>query len=722
MVPALISGSLLAAVPVAEQRQAPARSEEAFAELLQTGDRAQLVAGCRESLDEGLNNRLRELRLRLLELNADTDSLQVVFADTRALLTCRAPDAALKVLERISPDADAERQQWLQLQWQAASAGLDLRRAALALQRLSDGSAASLNSIQLSVSLPSEVGAEPTLRSALDLQAAQLEAMGDLSTASSLLQQEAETGVATARRLQQAARLMEDQGKLVQAEQLVASSIDLAAAASAWSLSSSLLEDQRRYQLALLDLPGAAATNARRIRLTRRIGDGMGERSALLAQLADGTADPPRAQQLIDRRDPLERRRGALLDALLSLEESREHAGATDLARLDLATQVAIALGHRERALDLLAELERQARLQDLPWLRDRANRMALTQSVGNPLRRLEALEQRQRELLEDPALKLGITAVLDPERPLRQLEQFQRQELAAARQEQRFGNDPFPGSYALPQLLEDLARLDQARFESGSWQLPPSQFGELSRILSAEQKDLEQSRLNAVLTSLELDSAELQQGQMLFAEFVRKLNERELLAKARQQDLDAGQLNADAIQQQARWLALEQDLDLNGELLRNLAGYGRSPAGLDVLNKLHHQQDLVRLLKRQKEEQLLAQERLELLELLALQSKEYWDPNVMPVPAEQRAVALTQQWRVFRRDPSLTSALLLQQQAAAIGEEAVELEALRMQLAQLLPRGSADPEMLQQLQELELRLRSPQARGGHFGPSPPSR
>ena len=166
----------------------------------------------------------------------------------------------------------------------------------------------------------------------------------------------------------------------------------------------------------------------------------------------------------------------------------------------------------------------------------------------------------------------------------------------------------------------------------------------------------------------------------------------------------------------------MEQDLDLSGELLRNLAGYGRSPAGLDVLKNLHHQQDLVRLLKRQKEEQLLAQERLELLELLALQSQEYWEPIAMPVPEEQRAVALTQQWRVFRRDPSLTSALLLQQQAAAIGEEAVELEALRMQLARLLPRGSADPAMLQQLQELELRLRSPQARGGHFGPSPPSR
>ena len=77
----------------------------------------------------------------------------------------------------------------------------------------------------------------------------------------------------------------------------------------------------------------------------------------------------------------------------------------------------------------------------------------------------------------------------------------------------------------------------------------------------------------------------------------------------------------------------------------------------------------------------------------------------------------------VYARSPhSAHLEIALQQQAAAIGEEAVELEALRLQLAQLLPRGSADPELLKQLQELELRLRSPQARGGHFGPSTPSR
>jgi hypothetical protein len=723
MVSALLSGPLLAAVPAVDQRPAPARSDEAFAALLESKNRSELVVGCRESKAEGLNDRLRQLRRRLLELHEDTSSLAVVFADTEALLRCKAPDAALQVLERISPDREAERARWLELQWQAASAGLDLRRASLALKRLSGDSPAALNAIELPVAEPSGPAAQPTLRSALDLQAAQQEAMGDLTGAAALLQEPASTGVAIARRRQQAAQLLAAQGDFVAAEQLVASGIDLAAAASAWALSSALLEDQRRYQLALDDRQGAAATNDRRIRLSRRIGDGMGERSALLAKLADGSSEPARTQQLIDRRDPLERRRGALLDALLELEREVEGSDAQlGLARLDLASQVAMALGHRERALDLIAELERQARLQGLPWLRDRVNQLALRQALGNPQRRLEAIEQRQRELLEDPPLQLGITAVLDPERPQRQLAVLERQEQEVARQEQRFGNDPFPGSYVLAAVLEDLARLDQGVLDRGQWTLSPAQFGQLGRSLSAEQKLLEEERLQTVLASLELEAAELEEAQQRFGELARKLQQREHLARALRQDLAAGQLHRDAISRQNQWLRLEQELDPSGAMLRDLAGFGRSAAGRDVLNRLQRQQDVVRLWDRQQEEQLLALERLELLDLLAQQSQKTWDPDARPADAEQRAVALTRQWRVFRRDPGLANALVLQQQAAAIGEEAVELEALRLQLAELLPRGSADPETLAELQALELRLRSPQARGGHLGPSSPSR
>ena len=41
--------------------------------------------------------------------------------DAAALLQCRAPDAALTVLDRVGPAAGDERRRWLLLQWQAAT-------------------------------------------------------------------------------------------------------------------------------------------------------------------------------------------------------------------------------------------------------------------------------------------------------------------------------------------------------------------------------------------------------------------------------------------------------------------------------------------------------------------------------------------------------------------------------------------------------------------------
>ena len=152
--------------------------EEAFTELLETGTRQELVAGCERVITLGLDQRLRQLRQALLALNEATSSLEVVFADTRALLRCKAPDAALQVLERISPNVGPERKEWLLLQWRAASDGLDQRRAALALQRLSQGSAEVLDAQQLTLAEPQAPGELPIQRSALDVQAEQREAMG----------------------------------------------------------------------------------------------------------------------------------------------------------------------------------------------------------------------------------------------------------------------------------------------------------------------------------------------------------------------------------------------------------------------------------------------------------------------------------------------------------------------------------------------------------------
>ena len=55
--------------------------------------------------------------------------------------------------------------------------------------------------------------------------------------------------------------------------------------------------------------------------------------------------------------------------------------------------------------MDLLVLQEREARVHGKPWMRDRITSLAMQQSGGNPLRQLEAVYLRQRELLEDPAL-----------------------------------------------------------------------------------------------------------------------------------------------------------------------------------------------------------------------------------------------------------------------------------------------------------------------------
>ena len=77
---------------------------------------------------------------------------------------------------------------------------------------------------------------------------------------------------------------------------------------------------------------------------------------------------------------------------------------------------VARRLGHRERLLDLLMQQERDARIQEKSWLRNRITEQAVLQAKGNPLRELEALYRRQRLLLEEPRFESNVWLALDPE------------------------------------------------------------------------------------------------------------------------------------------------------------------------------------------------------------------------------------------------------------------------------------------------------------------
>jgi hypothetical protein len=716
----MLSALLVAAAPA--PLPVGALPTEAFEQLLETGNRQELVSGCRRAINLGLDQRLAALRTALLDLNQATSSLDVLFADTEALIACKAPDAALQVLARISPDEGPERQRWLLLQWRAASAGLDQRRAALALKRFAQGSAQVLNNQQLTLQEPQSPGELPLQRSALDVQAAQLEATGDAIAALELLQTPGATPLLTAQRNQQAAALLAAAGNADRAAVLAGFSIDLAAAEEAWGLSESLLDDQRRYQLSAADEIGAEQTNARRLRLSRRLADSMAERTAVLAAIADQTVNPVLAQELIDRRDPLERRSGALLDVLVSLDPSISESPTERLARLDLAVVVAQRLGHRERLMDLLMVQEREARIQEKSWLRDRITQLAVEQAKGNPLRELKALYRRQRQLLEEPQFETNIWLELDPKVKDLQLERLQRQEEKQQRLEQRWAFDPFPGSFSLPQVLEDRARLQLAQANAGSWLLPPAEFGDLPSILNADEYEEERQKLELVFDSLELSVDEREQGPALFSALASKLQRREALEQRLQEELVYAELDSDAVARRAEWLQLEQALDPDGPLLRQLAGFGRSEAGLATLRQLHAEEDWRRQWKRHQELQAFAEQEPLLQDKLNFDVPSEWQREATLRPSERVAMEITESWQSFRSAPSELTAAALQMSAQDTGQDAVELDALRFRLALVLPSGTADPALVERLQVLELRLRSPQSRDGHLGPSSPSR
>jgi hypothetical protein len=242
-------------------------SKEAFAVLLRSDDPDQLVAACRQTLQEDRRDRLRQVQARLLELHPAPQPLAVVLADADALLSCLAPEAALTVLDRYGPAPGAERVQWLVLQWRAASAALDHRRASLALERLG-GFAGLQPQPDLALPVLRRDDGSVVSRPALDLLAAHLEARGLEQAAAEVLLLARQPGLAGAERLQQLARLLQ-QRPAQEREALLEAALDQAAALGAWGLVAELLDQQA-------GLPSMRAVE-RRLRLSPRIDDVYGE-------------------------------------------------------------------------------------------------------------------------------------------------------------------------------------------------------------------------------------------------------------------------------------------------------------------------------------------------------------------------------------------------------------------------------------------------------------
>ena len=278
---------------VQSQTQPLPMGEVAYQMALLEGGIPELQLACADAARFNLKSRLQELRDRLMLVAPAPQPFPVVMANARALLTCKAPATAQVVLNRFGPGPGQQRRQWLLLDWRAASASLDHRRAALALRRLANGELASLDLEQLVVGV-SEDG-QPLTRTALDLLADHEAASGQLDRAAAVLLAGRTQGAVAARRYGLVAEWLQTLGQ-PSSDALLEAALDQAAADQAWSTAVELL----RLQLRLNLQAGGDGSRARQRleRLSRRLDD----RYTLL-QRSD--ADPDALdQQLRSPRQP----------------------------------------------------------------------------------------------------------------------------------------------------------------------------------------------------------------------------------------------------------------------------------------------------------------------------------------------------------------------------------------------------------------------------------
>jgi hypothetical protein len=297
--------------PAPQGKDQPTRLSEAiFQARLRRDDLDDLDDLCRLSASAGETERLARLRQRLLERPMQPVSLPKILATADVLLSCRAPAAALTVLDRFSPDRGSGRVQWLLLQWRAANANLDHRLAARALERLTGGQSERLAALELTLTRPaSSPGATSTTspsgrRAAVDLLADHLEARGRPALAAERLLAATRQPVAAgdtpglilqAERLHRAVTLLSGLPRS-ERERLLEPALEQAAAAGAWGMVLEMLDDQIR-----LESPRALE---RRLRLSPRLDDAYGEWRLRQQEPGDGRRLKALEQRLRSPRGP----------------------------------------------------------------------------------------------------------------------------------------------------------------------------------------------------------------------------------------------------------------------------------------------------------------------------------------------------------------------------------------------------------------------------------
>ena len=273
---------LAAAAPgegTALQQELP-MEEKAFRGVLLERDVAILEQACSDPMIATSSRRKQALRNRLLVLNPVPETLESVLIQANALLSCGSPDTAAKVLNRYSPAAGKERRLWMLMRWKAAAAALDHRQAALALRRLVDGDLIALGLITLDQE-----------RNALDQLAEHEAAQGRILVAAELMLQAPLEGVPGARRLARAAEWLA-LSDIDEADGLLETALDQAAASEAWGLAMELLQLQLKLQLAA-GWDGERARQ-RMVRLAARLDDRFSLRQLQPEAEIDGDLRSPR--------------------------------------------------------------------------------------------------------------------------------------------------------------------------------------------------------------------------------------------------------------------------------------------------------------------------------------------------------------------------------------------------------------------------------------------
>ena len=207
-----------------------------------------LRAGCIDAAKSSSDRRLRELGDELMRVSLVKNSFEFGIEIAEALLVCKAPDNAQKVLMGIIPISSPQQKIWSILSWQASNAVMDHVKASFALRKLSGGNLQKLDEELITVGYRAD--GSPLKRLALDLLAEHERLIGRCDSAARVLLAGRLSGAMGAKRLARAAQCLKDLN-MQKRKDLLELALAEAKADQAWWLVGDILRLQLVLDLAM---------------------------------------------------------------------------------------------------------------------------------------------------------------------------------------------------------------------------------------------------------------------------------------------------------------------------------------------------------------------------------------------------------------------------------------------------------------------------------------